>query len=261
MTIFFKMFIVFSLSAFLLGSCSCERIDAGYEGIKVNLYGSEKGVDDIALVTGMVFYNPFTETIYEFPTFVQTVDYPSFRINSKDGTVFTVDPTISFNVTANATPMIFKKYRKELQTISNQSLFNYTKDVFRLSMNKYTTDELISKRNLFESDVQANLDTVLAKEGFTLIQLTSGLVYPDVIVDAINNKNKAVQDAQRAENELKVAEANSKVKIVYAEAEAKANDIRNRTLSPLLIQQKFIEKWDGKTPLYGNSFNMFKNIQ
>jgi hypothetical protein len=38
---------------------SCERIDAGHVGVKVNLYGSGKGVDDVTECTGMVFYNPF----------------------------------------------------------------------------------------------------------------------------------------------------------------------------------------------------------
>ena len=35
-------------------SCAYERVDAGYEGIKVNLYGDSKGVDDVELVTGAV---------------------------------------------------------------------------------------------------------------------------------------------------------------------------------------------------------------
>lgn len=34
---------------------SCERIDAGHEGILVNLYGSDRGVDDVNLVTGWVW--------------------------------------------------------------------------------------------------------------------------------------------------------------------------------------------------------------
>lgn len=42
---------------FGLSSCGYERIDAGYEGIKVNLYGDGKGVDDVSLVTGAV-WNP-----------------------------------------------------------------------------------------------------------------------------------------------------------------------------------------------------------
>ena len=50
---------------------SCERIDAGHVGVKVNLYGDNKGVSDVTEVTGMVFFNPLTHNIYEFPTFVQ----------------------------------------------------------------------------------------------------------------------------------------------------------------------------------------------
>lgn len=91
-----KLLCVLSLffSALCLTSCS-ERVDAGSEGILVNLYGSDKGVDDVSLVTGRVWYNPFTEEVYEYPTFVQTIDYPEFTINAKDGSEFTVDPTVS----------------------------------------------------------------------------------------------------------------------------------------------------------------------
>lgn len=32
----------------MLSATSCERIDAGCEGIKVNLYGDDRGVDDCA---------------------------------------------------------------------------------------------------------------------------------------------------------------------------------------------------------------------
>ena len=45
---------------------SCERIDAGHVGVKVNQYGDNKGVDDVTAVTGMVFYNPITTRIYEY---------------------------------------------------------------------------------------------------------------------------------------------------------------------------------------------------
>lgn len=37
------------ISALCLTSC-CERVDAGSEGILVNLYGSDKGIDDVSLV-------------------------------------------------------------------------------------------------------------------------------------------------------------------------------------------------------------------
>jgi regulator of protease activity HflC (stomatin/prohibitin superfamily) len=248
------IFIIFMVS-------SCTRIDAGHEGILVKQYGSGKGVQDVSLVTGRVWYNPLTEDVFEFPTFVQTADYDPFTVNAKDGSEFTVDPTISFFVQPGKSPHIFSKYRKDIEQITTTTLFNYVKDAFRIQMNKYTTDELISNREKFEADVQNTLNTSLIIDGFKLEQLTSGLKYPGTIVDAVNNKNKAVQQAMQVENELKVAEARAKIKLVDAQTEAKANELRQRTLTPMLIQQQFIEKWDGKTPLYGNSPVLFQNIR
>lgn len=98
---------------FTMTSCY-ERVDAGYEGIKVNLYGDNKGVDDVSLVTGAVWFNPITESVYEYPTFVQTVDYEPFSINAKDGGSFLVDPTISLKIVDGKSPEVFKKYRKEI---------------------------------------------------------------------------------------------------------------------------------------------------
>ena len=76
-----------NLLAALLLVCCCStscytRVDAGHEGIKVNLYGDDKGVDGVELVTGAVWYNGFTTAVYEYPTFVQTVDYEPFSFNS-----------------------------------------------------------------------------------------------------------------------------------------------------------------------------------
>ncbi|MCC9135873.1 SPFH domain-containing protein [Pontibacter silvestris] len=256
-SIAFVLILFFSITAMK----SCTRIDAGHEGILVKLYGTGKGVQDVSLVTGRVWYNPLTEDVFQFPTFVQTIDYEAFTVNAKDGSVFTVDPTISFRVIPGQSPRIFSKYRKEIEQITTTTLYNYTRDAFRIQFNQYSTDSIISNRQSFEDKVQVALGESLKKEGFELEQMTSGLQYPDEIVRAVNLKNRAVQQALQVENELKVAEAQARKKIVEAEAEARANELRQRTLTPLLIQQQFIEKWDGKTPLYGNLPTFFKNVQ
>lgn len=248
------------VAVLFITSCN-ERIDAGKEGILVKLYGSGKGVQDVSLVTGRVWYNPFTEEVYEFPTFVQTVDYDAFTVNAKDGSVFHVDPTLSFKVESGKSPEIFKKYRKDIEEITKTTLYNYIRDAFRIEFNKYTTDSIISSREGFENAVQNNISKVLVKEGFVLEQMTSGIKYPESITRAIDAKNEAVQKAAQATNQLRVAEANAKIKIVEAEAEARANELRQRTLTPLLIQQQFIEKWNGSAALYGNSPAFFKTIQ
>lgn len=239
---------------------NCTRIDAGHEGMKVNLYGSKRGVDDVNLVTGMVWYNIFTTKVYEYPTFVQTVDYEAFSINAKDGSEFFVDPTISLKVQDGKSPVIFKKYRRPLDEIINQALFNHVRDAFRTELNKFTTDEIVSNREAFENNLEILLRATLEKEGFQLEQLTSGLKYPDSIVRAVNSKNKAIQDAMKAENELKVAQAEAAKLVAKAEGEKMANELRMKSLTPLLLQQELIEKWDGKLPVYGAVPQLFKGI-
>jgi len=254
---------------------SCERIDAGHVGVKVNLYGDNKGVSDVTEVTGIVFYNPFTHNIYEFPTFIQHKEYTgenSFVVNSKDGSEFHVSPIINYSVRREKVPYIFAKYRRSLEQIEEGFLKTSVYDAFRLATNKYTADELISNRAQFEIEVRRLLEGQLLNEGFTVNQFTSNLIYPESFKNAINAKNNAVQAALMAENKVKQAEAEAKIKVATAEgnaqalltqskAEAEANKMKQSTLTPLLIQQQYIEKWNGVLPTYGQVPQLFKNIQ
>jgi regulator of protease activity HflC (stomatin/prohibitin superfamily) len=266
---------VVALITLMVLAGSCERIDAGHVGVKVNQYGDNKGVDDVVAVTGMVFYNPFTTTVYEFPTFIQHKEYKgenSFVVNSKDGSEFSVSPIMNYSVQRDKVPAIFSKYRRPLEDIEEGFLKTAVYDAFRLATNKYTADELISNRAVFEIEVRRLLDGQLLKEGFVINQFTSNLIYPETFKKSIEAKNNAVQAALRAENEVKTAEAQAKIKVATAEgnaqamltsakAEAESNRMKQQTLTPLLLQLEYINKWDGKLPVYGTVPQMFKNIQ
>jgi regulator of protease activity HflC (stomatin/prohibitin superfamily) len=272
--------------AFFTSIASCERIDAGHVGVKVNMYGNGRGVDDITEVTGWVFYNPFSTKIVEFPTYIQHKEYKrivdeygevvsdeSFIINSKDGSEFHVSPILNYSVKREKVPYIFQKYRVELPQVEEGFLKTAVYDAFRIVANSYTADELIGNRELFELKVRKVLQKQLEPEGFIVSQFTSNLVYPETFKKAIESKNNAVQAALRAENEVKTAEAQAKIKIAKAEgnaqamltqakAEAEANSLKQRTLTPMLLQQQWIEKWDGRLPTtqLGSGTNMMYNI-
>ena len=249
-----KVCLFTSVLVMAMSFTSCERIDAGCEGILVNLYGSDRGVDDVSMVTGRVLYNPLTQEVYEYPTFVQTIDYPAFTINAKDGSKFKVDPNVNIKIKDGAAPKVFRKYRKDLVDVINGPIFKYVKDACRIEINKFTTDQIVSNREAVEQAIEKRLSMLIDKEGFTLDQFTSGLEYPETIVEAVNAKNRAIQLAQKAQNEVAVAEAEAKKKIVTAEAEAKANAIVNASLTPLLVKKQWIEKWSGNLPkVTGNS--------
>lgn len=241
---------------------SCERIDAGHVGVRVNMYGDDKGVDNVTEVTGWAFYNPFTMNVYEFPTFIQHKEYlneNSFVVNSKDGSEFTVSPILNYSVQRDKVPQIFSKYRKNLADIEEGFLKTAIVEAFRIVTNSYNADMLISSRQEFDAKVMKTLENQLLHEGFVVAQFTSNLVYPETFKKAIEAKNNAVQAALRAENDVKTAEANAKIQIAKANgnatalitnarAEAEANNLRQATLTPMLLQQLWIEKWSGNLP-------------
>jgi len=257
---------------------SCERIDAGHVGVKVNLYGSGKGVDDITACTGVVFYNPISTKIYEFPTYIQHKEYKktedednSFIVNSKDGSEFSVSPIMNYSVKSEKVPAIFAKYRRSLPEIEEGFLKTAVYDAFRLATNKYTADELISNRAVFEVEVRRLLEGQLLQEGFVINQFTSNLIYPNTFKKSIEAKNNAVQSALRAENEVKTAEAQAKIKVATAngnaqamlasaKAEAEANRLKQQTITPMLLQLEWINKWDGKLPVYGTAPQLYKGM-
>lgn len=227
---------------------SCSRINAGYEGIKVNLYGDNKGVDNVTLVTGMVWYNPLTTAIYEYPTFVQSINYEPFTFNSKDGSGFTFDPIIMLSLKPGEAAAVFKKYRKDMDDILHHELIPFIHDAFKEEINSRTDNELISNQTEFQNAIEAKLTKELLAENFIVTKVTTGIKYPTTLLDIINEKNKVAQEEARVENEVKIAQKQAEKLLIQARAEKEANILRTQALTPQVLEQMWIEKWDGSVP-------------
>lgn len=253
---------------------SCTRISPGSVGVKVNQYGTDKGVMDATECTGTVWYNPFKYDIYEFQTTIQHKEYTgaeAFIVNSSDGSEFHVSPIINYSVRPDQIVEVFKQYKKELPELEVGFIKTAVYDAFRIATNSFTADSLISNRQKYEAMVRKLLDNELLTNGFTIKQFTSNLSYPKTFKASIEAKNAMVQQALQAENEVKLSQAKAKIEIakaegtaqslkIQADADAYANKARQVSLTPLLVQQQFIDKWDGKLPTYGTTPQIFKDI-
>lgn len=248
-----------------------ENIDAGNVGIKINLYGSDRGVDNITIVTGRVWYNTWTTKIVEFPTYTQSVDYDPFVVTTKDAAEFQVDPKLNYHINPAMVPQIYRQYRKSLSEIEQQFMRNTIYDAYRIVANSFTSDSVMSNREKFEDNIQVILTKNLGKDGFIYDQLTSAISPPASLRQMIDEKNASIQARLKAENEAKQAIAEAQVSkakaegeaaalLVKARAEAEANRLRQQSLTPILIQQQLINKWDGKLPQYGTVPQLFKSI-
>lgn len=245
---------------------SCTVVDSGEIGIKFHKWSTSSedygGVEGTC--KGWVFYNPFTTEVFTYPTFIQRKNYEAFNVNAKDASTFQMDPTIAYRINPDKACNIFVKYRKGVEDLENGYIRTCIYEAYRTCANRYTSDSLMSSRANFENDVRTRLEKSLMAEGFIVEEFTSQITPPQSLAQMINEKNAAVQSALKAKNKVAEAEANATIKIAEAKGAAEAMQIKadaeayyNRTiaasLSPMIVQEDWIEKWDGKLPTVASS--------
>lgn len=272
-------------SVLCLSLTGCGYVGPGYVGVKVNLYGTNRGVDNMTIVTGRVWYNPMTTEIHEFPVFMQNLVWTkdategspndeSISFNSKEGAALNVDVGVSYQFRPESVTHVFNELRKDADDISRHYLRTKVRDVLNRHSVNYTAVEIYSDgKNQLLTDVKTDLDSLLGKH-FVFDTVTFvGKVRGDASVEqSINRTIQATQMAIEAENKVrqieaeakqKIAEAQGKAKsiLAVAEAEAQANTLITESLSPQLMNYKAIEKWDGIMPKVTGDTVPFIQIQ
>jgi regulator of protease activity HflC (stomatin/prohibitin superfamily) len=257
------------------------RIEAGHVGVQISLAGKQRGALDIPVRTGWVVYSPLSTQIIEFPTFVQTVKWTKdtteghpineeMGFNSKEGMEIFVDVSLSYAIDAAKAPDFYVKYR-----LADMDSFTHgiLRDVVRNSLNEvastYVVEDIYGEKKAeFLSRVQAKIEQKMSPVGVSIQQF--GFIgaprVPTVIATAITAKAQAIQQAERARNELATTQAEAAKKIAEAEGDAKslvtraqgeadANRIRQNSLTPQLLELRRIEnnralidKWNGQLP-------------
>lgn len=251
--------VLFALVVFVM--CSVKVVDSAELGIKFHKWtaNDEKYGGVEGTCSGWVWCWPWSESVFTYPAFTQRKEYEAFTVNARDASIFEMKPMIAYHINPDKVCDIFVKYRKPVSELENGYIRTCIYEAYRTCANRYASDSLMSNRASFEADVRARLDKSLMAEGFIVTEFTSQITPPKSLTNIIDQKNAAIQSALKAENEVKEAEANAKIEVAKAEGKAKAMKVKadaeayyNRTiaesLSPMIVQEDFIEKWNGAFP-------------
>jgi len=266
---FMKNFVFVVLA--LLMTSACSKVPAGYVGIKVYLLGGEKGVESEQLGVGR-YYIGMNEDLFLFPTFTQNAvwtadkregspDDESITFQTVEGMSVNADIGISYAVIPDKVPMIFQKYRKQIDEITDIYLRNMVRDAFvaiaasQPIENVYGAGKAELLKQVEESVRKQCGDMFIIER----IYLISDLRLPNEVVTSINKKLEATQKAQQRENEVREAKAEAEKVVakaegearsiaVVAEAQAKANITIAKSVTPELISYNAIKTWNGQLP-------------
>jgi len=257
------------------------RIGPGRVGIKVDLAGSQRGVEDLPIRTGWVFYNFLSSTIVEYPTSVQTakwtkdpnegsVNNEEMSFNTKDGLTVYGDLSVSYHLDATKVPAFYVKFRNDdITQFTHGFLRNVARDAINRTGSQYTVQEIMGeKKSELEQNSRLDLQKQVADIGVVIDQF--GFIGsprpPQSVIDAINAKVQAQQIAVQKQNELvqsqadaaklvAAAEGQAKAQVAVANGEAESNRVRAASISQNIIEwqklavtDRWIVKWNGQVP-------------
>ncbi|MES1186755.1 MAG: prohibitin family protein [Myxococcales bacterium] len=269
-----------------LGDATTMRIDAAHVGIRVKLAGNSRGVQDIPIVSGWVFFNPLTEQVISFPTSVQNIVWTksptegtttdeSITFSSEEGVNVNADLGLSFHIDPSKAPHLYLRFRQvDLMFLANGYVRNSVREAFNDEASRMKVQDIYGAgKGRLVANVMKALAGVLGKDGFLIDQLTinGALRLPENVATAINRAMEATQQAIQAENRVRqvkaeadqaVAEAHGGAEaarqraqgeadavLIRARADARANEIIRLSTTGTVLQYRAIERWNGRLPM------------
>lgn len=268
-----KRFLSVVLIVIVSFTSACTKVAPGYAGVVVNNYGSSRGVSDFPVRTGRVWYNPFTEDVYKFPTFQQNIVWSSNKheggapdesitVNSIEGATMNFDVQASISFAQDSVPKIFVKFRKGEEDILQVYVRSIIRDAFSIQSSKMKATDIFGvQKAVLQDSALAEARRKLSPDGINLSTLALiGKIRVDNVVEAsinavltasqkaIEAQNKIVQATAEANQNIASAKGDSASAVIRAEGQAHANSLLQVSLTPSVLQGKALDKWDGILP-------------
>lgn len=256
----------------------CSQVPAGYRGVMVNLYGSDKGVADQSVGVGR-YYTGWNSELYLFPTFLQNYSWKgeqAITMQTSEGLSIRTDAGITYSIRPDNVVKVFQKYRLGIDEITNTFLHNMVRDAMNEVASTMTVEQIYGGKK--EEFIRRVNDIVKEEAGVNgidvdKIYLVGSFELPATVIQSINAKIQATQNAMKVENEVATARAEAQKTIVEAEAkgkqilinaesQAKANKILADSLTTEFVQYQAILRWNGELPkMTGTSGVPFVTLQ
>lgn len=122
-------------------------------------------------------------------------------------------------------------------------------ETVKSTISQYNANELVSLRSEISLVIADTLNKKMEDYGINISSVSiNNFDFSAEYNASIERKAVAEQNALAAAQELEKEKIEAEKKLVKAEAEKKANEMKQQTLTDNIIKEKFIEKWNGELP-------------
>jgi regulator of protease activity HflC (stomatin/prohibitin superfamily) len=236
---------------------SVKIVDAGHRGVL--LHWNAVDTDSPPLEEGLHFVTPFADDVINIE--VRTLKYEKSTTSaSKDLQTVSTTVTVNYHPSQESVHFLYKELGLDYE---NRIIQPAIEETVKQVTAKYNAEELITKRPLVKSDIEASISERLA--GFNIITEVMSITdfqFSALFAQAIESKVEAEQKALKAENDLRRIKVEAKQReaqavgiaqanIAEASGEAEAIKIINNALAtnPNYLAWLKTQAWDGKLPL------------
>lgn len=232
--------VVFALV--LLLNASFQTVGAGERGVVFSQFG---GVRDRVLDEGFRLKIPFIEDIILVNVQVQKSQTDATAA-SKD--LQTVASTIALNY--HIDPGKVNTVYQEIGLHFKERVIDpAVQESVKAVTAEFTAEELITRRNEVSTKIRENLTTRLMvfniiTDGFNIVDFAFSREF-NIAIEA---KQTAEQNALKAKRDLDRIKIEAEQKVASAKAEAESQRLQGVTITPIILQLRAIEKWDGHFP-------------
>ena len=250
--------VLLGLSLLVLTATSCTTADSSEVALVVDQIGNDKGVPNIEMKSGFIFYFPPTQDVYMYPTSVQhkvwtasaDEDSPTdehIDVTSADGATFGLDVGINLQLKREMAPTLFTKYRVEMNELINTRVRNIVRKELLDNAVSFASDSLLQHRNIYEANVTKSLTIALDKEGFMLNNIAIlKMALPSSYKQAIERKIAVLQETATIKSQTVQAEQTALKKVALAKGNYEAA-IYDAKTKQILSQPKLLELYRAET--------------
>jgi hypothetical protein len=237
---------------------SCTTADSSEVALVVDQIGNDKGVPNIQMESGFIFYFPPTQDVYTYPTSVQhkvwsadnQEDSPTdehIDVTSADGATFGLDVSINLQLQRAKASDLFIKYRVDMEELINTRVRTLVRKELLDNAVLFASDSLLQHRNVYEANVTKTLTLALEKEGFTLNNIAVlKMALPSSYKKAIERKIAVLQETATIISQTKQAEQTALKKVALAKGNFEAAQYDAKT-KEILSQPKLLELYKAET--------------
>lgn len=233
-----------TLAAFviLLGFSSFVIINPGEAGV-ISILGKAQ---DGALLEGIHLKPPFISQVNIYDVTVQ-----KFEVPAQSSTRDLQDLSARFAINFRLDPQRVVEIRRTQGTLANivsKIIAPQTQESFKVAAARRTAEESITQRTELKNDFDTALSTRLEKYGIIVLDTSVvDLNFSTEFAKAVEDKQIAEQQAQRAVYVAQQAEQEAQAEVNRAKGRAEAQRLLAETLKAqggeLVLQKEAIEAW------------------